>query len=982
MEEGVISVFNRFHYNKCIYNSCFRKRLGWWATMRELLSLAVPLLLVLLCSSAYALNVDKETVEDRTVIVGDDTYYLLSPRMNILEDKGGDLTIEQVVHSENYRFIKNELSAPHVEGGDSTYWLEISLSVPDDIDKEYSYPENRGSVWYLEVDKPLLYVAELYVPIESGGYDVKSADTQLPLDSREIVNVNSVFPIVLKAGDNMTVYLKLKNRNLSLILSVGLWKPVAFIEKIAEEEFIYGVFFGCMGVLMIYNIFVFFSVKDTSYIYYVGFLGGMTSYIVLQYGHGMVFFEDFFDVLGEKSFSIVVLAAYLFAFKFFQLFLDINDLNVWVGRLIDLCIVIVACSVLFSFFISYYTAVNWVTFLSAVILPGVLLIAFYSMIQGNVNGAIFIFGWTPNIFGVLLSVLGNYGVPYFAGTDESFVILGVVFQALALSFALSNRIKLERESMLVAEKQKESSLQRYRSIFDNSLEGLYRMTLEGRIVAVNMSFSKIFGFFSEDEAVSENRKIALTLFRDSSAEYSALSLGDTVESSFRLTGKDGVSRVVEHRSNMIFDDKGSPTHIEGALVDVSEVYETLKVIAEHEKEVLEKNQALSDMKEMNHFLSMMSHHIRTPLTAIIGFSEMLKGVDIKGDAKKKHIDTIVDSSSALLGLINNILDYSKIEAGKFSVEKIPLDITSLISRLASEFIEKSDKRGLTFTVEYLSPIPSTIMGDPTRIFQVLWNLCDNAVKFTRMGAITLEVSWHEDIKPLNNTRPLNNISQLRVSVKDTGPGLSKRRMETLFFVSFQRDASVVGEGCLGLVISKRLADMMGGDIVVESQLRQGCKFTLLLEQKLRSDVVWLNKATPKPKFTKRNRSKQKIPILHGTILLAEDNIVNQQLITRVLKKTGVMIVVANDGKEACEYCEKSLPDLVLMDINMPNRDGIEATQWLKDRGVDVPIYALTAESKGREIDRMLSLGCEGYLSKPIVVKALYQVLEAHLVQGK
>ncbi|OUS06649.1 hypothetical protein A9Q81_01835 [Gammaproteobacteria bacterium 42_54_T18] len=969
----MIFVFNRFHYNKCLYNSCLRKGLGWWATIRGALALVVSLFLLLFCSSVFALNVDLETADDRTVIVGDDTYYLLSPYMNILEDKDGALTIEQVVSSENDRFIKNVLPAPHVEGGDSTYWLEINLSVPDNTDKEYSHSDNKESVWYLEIDKPLLYIAELYVPIEAGGYDVRSADTQLPLESREIVNVNSVFPLVLKKGESMTVYLKLQNRNLSLILSVGLWKPVAFIEKIAEEEFIYGVFFGCMGILMIYNIFIFFSVKDVSYVYYVGFLAGMTLYIVLQYGHGMLFFEDIFDVFGDKTFSIIVLGAYFFAFKFFQLFLDINNLNVWIDRLVNLCVVIVACNVVLSFFISYYTAVDWVTLLSAIILPSVLLIAFYSMTQGNVNGAIFIFGWTPNILGVLLSVMGNYGVPYFAGRDEVFVMLGVVFQALALSFALSNRIKLEREVMLIAEQKKESSLQRYRSIFDNSLEGLYRMTLDGRIVAVNLSFSKIFGFFSAADAILENKKIALTLFRDSPVEYKTLSLGDTVENSFRLTGRDGISRAVEHRSNMIFDDKGSPTHIEGALVDVSEFYEKLRAISEHEKEVLKKDQALSDMKEMNHFLSMMSHYIRTPLTAIVGYSEVLLEDDTKGGAKKSHVDTVVGNSGALLRLINNILDYSKMEANKFTVEKIPLDIMSLISKLAPEFTERSDKRGLTFAVEYLTAMPSEIEGDPMRIFQVLWNLCDNAVKFTRMGAITLEVSWRDATQ------------QLRISVKDTGPGLSKGRMEALFSVFSQRGGAVVGDGCLGLAISKRLADMMGGDILVESQLRQGCTFTLLLDQKLRSDVVWLNASgvpTSIDQPSKRNKTKQNVPTLHGTVLLAEDNIVNQQLISRVLKKTGVTIVVASDGKEACEYCEKSLPDLVLMDINMPNCDGIEAVEYLKDRGVDVPIYALTAESKGSEVDRMLSLGCQGYLSKPVNLTALYQVLETHLTQGK
>ena len=254
------------------------------------------------------------------------------------------------------------------------------------------------------------------------------------------------------------------------------------------------------------------------------------------------------------------------------------------------------------------------------------------------------------------------------------------------------------------------------------------------------------------------------------------------------------------------------------------------------------------------------------------------------------------------------------------------------------------------------------------------NLCANAIKFTDAGSVVLVVSWDEEI------------NKLKFEVIDSGLGVEEEIKEKLFQVFDQADTSSTrqhGGAGLGLAISKRLANIMGGDITVLSKAGTGSVFTLTIGAKFPQNMMWIRindlSSVPLDQLAHGLNKMPNVPQLSGVVLLAEDNIVNQKLIEKVLKKTGVSVVVVSDGVEACDYCDKSLPDFVLMDINMPNCDGLEATKYLRERGYTIPIYALTAETSKEEIDKALDVGCDGFLSKPLDRVLLFSALAENIL---
>ena len=346
---------------------------------------------------------------------------------------------------------------------------------------------------------------------------------------------------------------------------------------------------------------------------------------------------------------------------------------------------------------------------------------------------------------------------------------------------------------------------------------------------------------------------------------------------------------------------------------------------------------------------------------------MLKEVNLSDSEKKSATDLVVDNSNILLQLINDILDFSKIEASKLDVEKVAVNVANVVDKVKDDSVAKAEEKELNFNVVYRYPIPSVILGDSMRISQVLSNLCDNAIKFTRKGSVLLVVSWNEERH------------KLQFEVIDSGSGIRNVDQHKLFQVFDQADTSSTrahGGSGLGLAISKKLALIMGGDIEVLSEPNRGSAFTFTVGVGLPENVDWMRCADYSP--SKKQKKPVAEPRFSGTVLLAEDNIVNQKLIERVLKRVGVDVVVVSDGVEACDYCEENLPDFILMDINMPNRDGLAATQYLRDKGCAVPIYALTAETKRSEINKAIDAGCDGFLSKPLDRKLLFNAMSERL----
>ncbi|MFQ5501112.1 MAG: ATP-binding protein [Phycisphaerae bacterium] len=383
------------------------------------------------------------------------------------------------------------------------------------------------------------------------------------------------------------------------------------------------------------------------------------------------------------------------------------------------------------------------------------------------------------------------------------------------------------------------------------------------------------------------------------------------------------------------------------------------------------------------FLANMSHEIRTPMTSILGFSETLSENIVKPE-NRDAITTITRNGQHLLDIINDILDLSKIEAGKTTVEQIPCSPCALVSEAASLMRVRTDAKGLTLEVTYYSgPIPETIQSDPVRIRQILINLIGNAVKFTKTGGIRVITSFVNDAGE----------PRIQFDIVDTGIGMTESQASRLFQPFSQADTSMArkfGGTGLGLVISKRFAEMLGGDIVlVETREGSGTRFRVTIATGPLEGVKMLENpgAEPiAPVAVAQPSASALSQTLDCRILLAEDGLDNQRLIKHILSKAGADVSVVENGKLALDAVLATLEgsdggpgiDLILMDMQMPVMDGYLATAEIRKKGWDGPIIALTAHAMAGDREKCLAVGCDDYATKPIHRKLLIELINRHL----
>jgi PAS domain S-box-containing protein len=387
-----------------------------------------------------------------------------------------------------------------------------------------------------------------------------------------------------------------------------------------------------------------------------------------------------------------------------------------------------------------------------------------------------------------------------------------------------------------------------------------------------------------------------------------------------------------------------------------------------EKELLKaKTLAEETAKMKQQFLATMSHEIRTPMNAILGFSRLLLEAKLKDD-KQEWAESIHLSAENLLDIINDILDFSKIEAGKMTLENTVFSFQDIFHR--QEIIHRANakEKGISLTFKVDDKLPANLYGDVTRLSQVLTNLLSNAIKFTKEGSVSLDVSQLE---------VSNNSMKILLKVTDTGIGIPENKKDKIFesFTQVQQDNNRLYAGTgLGLSIVKNIVDLMEGEITIESEVNKGTCCNLIIDFPIKKDAS--AKIEEKPKS-----SIEKVSLEGYKILLAEDNLLNQQLALNVLKNRGVAVDVADNGQIALDMHKKNDYDVILMDIQMPIMDGIEATMHIRSlenkRKAQIPIIALTAHALENEKDEYLAKGLNEVLSKPFKPDELAFVIAAH-----
>jgi CheY-like chemotaxis protein len=379
-----------------------------------------------------------------------------------------------------------------------------------------------------------------------------------------------------------------------------------------------------------------------------------------------------------------------------------------------------------------------------------------------------------------------------------------------------------------------------------------------------------------------------------------------------------------------------------------------------------KEAAETATKVKSEFLANMSHEIRTPMNAIMGLAGLLLEEDLT-PGQREDVQTICKSGETLLTIIHDILDLSKIEAGKIELEFQPFDLRRCIED-ALELVEANfSEKGLELKISIEDSTPELVIGDVSRLRQILVNLLNNAVKFTDKGEVAISVA---------DRRVKGGSHELHFAVKDTGIGIPEDKMDRLFRPFSQVDTSTTrkyGGTGLGLVVSKRLIETMGGRIWAESEFGKGSTFHFTIITK---------EALCKP-LDAGHGSPLKAELLNNgdnglRILLAEDNIVNQKVMYRMLKKLGYRAEVAANGLEVLEALKHSRYDVILMDVQMPMMDGLEATRFIRQAWPDGPkIIAITAYALKGDKEKCLEAGMDGYISKPVKMVELRTVLEPY-----
>lgn len=358
------------------------------------------------------------------------------------------------------------------------------------------------------------------------------------------------------------------------------------------------------------------------------------------------------------------------------------------------------------------------------------------------------------------------------------------------------------------------------------------------------------------------------------------------------------------------------------------------------------------------FLATMSHEIRTPLNGVLGMAQAM-AMDQLSAPQRERLEVVRESAVALLALLNDVLDLSKIEAGKLDLEAIEFDLGEVMRGAHQAFTALANKKGLSFALDSAAA-EGVYLGDPTRVRQILYNLLSNAVKFTEQGEIRVRADLDD--------------RGLRLAVTDTGPGIAPEKLSLLFAKFTQMDASTTrryGGTGLGLSICRQLAELMGGDITVESRLGEGTTFTVVLP------LPRVDDARGPAVLTAPRRALVERPL---KVLAAEDNTVNQLVLKTLLHHIGLSPVVVADGGAALAAWEAEPWDLILMDIQMPVLDGVAAARAIRAReaatGRDrTPIVALSANAMSHQVASYLEAGMDGHLAKPIEIARLFEVVQ-------
>ena len=502
------------------------------------------------------------------------------------------------------------------------------------------------------------------------------------------------------------------------------------------------------------------------------------------------------------------------------------------------------------------------------------------------------------------------------------------------------------------------SEERYRTLFEDSIDAIYLTTLDGDFIDANQSTLNLFGYSKEEMKALNARELYVDIHDMQDFIERIEETGYVKDFEVTLKKKDGKKINCLFNVSARRDETDKMVRYHGIIRDITESKQMLEELTQAKETAEAANTAKSQ------FLATMSHEIRTPMNAIIGMADLLKETQLTSE-QRKYVTVFGSAGENLLNIIDDVMDISKVESGQLSLNLKAFDLSHIIENVRDVLTIQAQEKGLEITCHIAPEVPVALTGDPVRLRQILINLVGNAIKFSKVGSITMDVKTQHR-QPVEVEKDIGKI-ELLFSVTDTGMGIPSSKIDLIFDNFTQVDASTTrehGGTGLGLSISKRLVEIMGGDIWVDSRMGKGSTFYFTVTFGIQTE-------TPKsPDVAITDSEKEQAELKPIQILLVEDTVDNQLLVKSYLKKTPYQLDIAENGLEAVKMFQLKKYDLVLMDIQMPVMDGYTATKkirkWEISQNAKVtPILALTAFATHEDAEKSLAAGCTDHLTKPI-----------------
>ena len=918
---------------------------------------------------------------DKILTIGafNDNAISLTEYFSVFENSAANLTLKDIQSPEvSNRFVTNQSSVEALNYGitSSAYWLRLTLRNTTDssVARLIEISDARlSNVTFYQLDKE-----NHYQPIITG--------MNFPFSTRAYRNRYFVFPLTLPANSEQTYYIRVASIY-SIIIPAKLWLPDRFHVHERNDYLLQTWYFGIATAMIIFNLLLFIMLRDFIYLLYVIYTTLFSLYTLAMNGLGREFLWSDIPLNPDISSSELFYLAIVSLLLFMRQMLNVKKISPIGDLFIKLCIGIyllqfIICPI--SFQLVIYPKINYLHLTLAFF---TLFIGIFCAIKRQRSAYFFLTAFFMFFLGgLLMSLRTLHLLPTNVFTMYGFQF-GSAWEMLFLAFALADRfniIRKEKERVqaeLVENLRKSEQIlekrvtertidlqqlnnklhqkERYqRALIDNFPFMVWLKDTKSRFLAVNKALARNF-----NESHTDN------MLGKTDFDYSPKEMAESYQKDdlLVLTTKKQktleepiINHLGEHLwfetfKAPVFDDNGNALGTVGFARDIS--------VRKNAEEAAEK----LDRAKSNFFAN-MSHEIRTPMNGIMGLSQLALQQDIS-DKVKTYLEKIYKSSNNLLTILNDILDFSKLEANGFVFDKVAFNLDSVLDDVANLFEHNLDDKPLDFKIEIAKTVPRDLIGDPTKLRQVLINLISNAKKFTEQGSVTIII----------NTKNRNeNTVEMCFTVCDTGIGMTTDQIKKLFSPFSQVDTSITrkyGGTGLGLSICKQFVELMGGEFYVTSVYGQGSSFTF--------NIPFIIDTKSLSNTTETVNSFIKLPYHSKRILLVEDNEINQLVAEELLTSIGLHVEIAHNGQEALSCVLKNPFDLIFMDIQMPIMDGLTATRLIRaeHKFKDIPIIALTAHAMESDLEKSLAAGMNAHLTKPIEMNKLVTVLNHWLVSN-